>query len=69
MVIYLKLPVVSGEDTIKALCKAGFRVVRQKGSHVRLEKKKGNDQGYRPVASNSKKGNSENYTEVGRIKR
>jgi len=38
-VIDLKLPVVSGEETIKALCKAGFRVVRQKGSHVRLEKK------------------------------
>jgi predicted RNA binding protein YcfA (HicA-like mRNA interferase family) len=30
--------VVSGEETIKVLCKAGFRVVRQKGSHVRLEK-------------------------------
>ncbi len=35
----MKLPVVSGEETIKALCKAGFKVVRQKGSHVRLEKK------------------------------
>lgn len=28
------LPVVSGEDCVRALCKAGFRVVRQKGSHV-----------------------------------
>ncbi|MBO8182597.1 MAG: type II toxin-antitoxin system HicA family toxin [Archaeoglobus sp.] len=35
----MKLPVVSGEDTVKALSKAGFRVVRQKGSHVRMEKK------------------------------
>jgi predicted RNA binding protein YcfA (HicA-like mRNA interferase family) len=34
----LKLPVVSGEDVIKTLYKAGFRVVRQKGSHVRMEK-------------------------------
>jgi len=34
----MKLPVVSGEKTIKALAKAGFVVVRQKGSHVRLEK-------------------------------
>ena len=36
---YLKLPVVFGEETIKALHKAGFRVVRQKGSHVRMEKR------------------------------
>ncbi len=35
----MKLPVVSGEDVIKALHKAGFRVVRQKGSHVRMEKR------------------------------
>jgi predicted RNA binding protein YcfA (HicA-like mRNA interferase family) len=34
----MKLPTVSGEQTIKALTKAGFIVVRQKGSHVRLEK-------------------------------
>jgi predicted RNA binding protein YcfA (HicA-like mRNA interferase family) len=33
-----KLPVVSGEKTIKALCKAGFTVTRQRGSHVRLKK-------------------------------
>lgn len=37
--INVKLPIVSGEETIKALCKAGFKVVRRKGSHVRLEKK------------------------------
>ncbi len=35
----MKLPVVSGEKTVKALYKAGFRVVRQKGSHVRMEKR------------------------------
>ncbi len=37
--ICLKLPVVSGEETVKALYRAGFRVVRQKGSHVRMERK------------------------------
>ena len=34
----MKLPVVSGAETVKALTRAGFVVVRQKGSHVRLEK-------------------------------
>lgn len=33
-----KLPVVSGEKLIKLLEKLGYRVVRQRGSHVRLEK-------------------------------
>jgi predicted RNA binding protein YcfA (HicA-like mRNA interferase family) len=32
-----KLPTLSGNDLIKALKKAGFHVVRQKGSHVSLE--------------------------------
>lgn len=32
-----KLPVFSGEGLVKALQKAGFRVVRQKGSHVSLQ--------------------------------
>lgn len=32
------MPVVSGRDVIKALSKTGFRVIRQRGSHVRLEK-------------------------------
>ncbi|MHB1907448.1 MAG: type II toxin-antitoxin system HicA family toxin [Nitrososphaerales archaeon] len=32
------LPVVSGRDVVKALGRAGFRVVRQRGSHVRLER-------------------------------
>jgi predicted RNA binding protein YcfA (HicA-like mRNA interferase family) len=33
-----KLPVLSGEELIKALKKAGFEVVRQRGSHVSLTK-------------------------------
>lgn len=31
-----RLPVVSGRKCIRALEKAGFRVVRQKGSHIML---------------------------------
>jgi len=31
-----KLPVVSSLDLIKALQKIGYKVVRQKGSHIRL---------------------------------
>jgi len=33
-----KLPLVSGEQVIKALCEDGFIVIRQKGSHVRMKK-------------------------------
>ena len=33
-----KLPVLSGEGLIRALKKARFQVVRQKGSHVSLQK-------------------------------
>ncbi len=33
-----KLPVVSGNDVIKLLNKFGYSVIRQKGSHVRLQK-------------------------------
>lgn len=33
-----KLPVLSGEELVRALTKAGFVVVRQKGSHVSLRK-------------------------------
>jgi len=33
------LPVVSGREAIKALGRAGFTVIRQRGSHVRLEKR------------------------------
>lgn len=32
-----KLPVLSGEELIKALLKAGFTIVRKKGSHVSLQ--------------------------------
>ena len=32
------LPVLSGLETIKALQRAGFVVVRQRGSHVRLKR-------------------------------
>ena len=34
----MKLPQISGKDIIKILFKNGFVVVRQKGSHVTLEK-------------------------------
>jgi len=33
-----RLPVVAGKDLIKCLLSLGYSVVRQKGSHVRLEK-------------------------------
>lgn len=33
-----KLPILSGEDLIKALKRGGFQIVRQKGSHVSLQK-------------------------------
>lgn len=33
-----RLPTVSGRDVVKALGRAGFRAVRQRGSHVRLER-------------------------------
>ncbi|MFZ5994950.1 MAG: type II toxin-antitoxin system HicA family toxin [Thermodesulfobacteriota bacterium] len=33
-----KLPVVSGEKLISLLTAIGYKVVRQRGSHVRLEK-------------------------------
>ena len=39
----MKLPVVSGEKAIKAFLNAGFVKVRQRGSHVRLEKIEDND--------------------------
>lgn len=34
----VKLPVLSGKAVIAALKKAGFQVVRRKGSHVSLQK-------------------------------
>ncbi len=33
-----KLPVISGKELVSALKKAGFVEVRQKGSHVSLQK-------------------------------
>lgn len=39
----MKMPVVSGKETINALTKAGFVIDRQRGSHVRLEKNFGDD--------------------------
>jgi len=33
-----KLPVVSGADTIKALERLGFIVIRQRGSHIVLRR-------------------------------
>ncbi|MDY6865974.1 MAG: type II toxin-antitoxin system HicA family toxin [Halobacteriota archaeon] len=34
-----KLPVISGEKTVKCFEKLGYVVVRQKGSHVRMRHK------------------------------
>ncbi len=34
----MKLPQISGLELVKILCRQGFVVVRQKGSHIRLEK-------------------------------
>jgi len=31
-----KLPVVSGRQVVRALERVGYRVVRQRGSHIRL---------------------------------
>ena len=36
-----KLPQVSGHDVIKALRKIGFEKVSQKGSHIKLQRVKG----------------------------
>lgn len=33
-----KLPVVKGRDLVRALERAGWTVLRQKGSHVRMER-------------------------------
>ena len=34
-----KLPQVSGKDTVKALQKIGFKMISQKGSHVKMVRK------------------------------
>ncbi len=36
----MKLPQISGRELVKILNKLDFQIVRQRGSHVRLEKKK-----------------------------
>lgn len=36
-----KLPVLSGNEIIKILSKAGFIVVKQKGSHIKMKKTEG----------------------------
>ncbi|HIH27134.1 MAG TPA: type II toxin-antitoxin system HicA family toxin [Methanoregulaceae archaeon] len=33
------LPIVSGKDVVRALGRAGFSLIRQRGSHVRMRKK------------------------------
>lgn len=33
-----KLPILSGSEICKALCKDGFQRVSQKGSHIKLKK-------------------------------
>lgn len=37
----MKPPVVSGKEIVKTLLKNGFVIVRQKGSHVHLDKQSG----------------------------
>ena len=34
----MKLPQISGRELIKNLCRHGFVIIRQRGSHIRLEK-------------------------------
>jgi predicted RNA binding protein YcfA (HicA-like mRNA interferase family) len=36
-----KLPVVTGDEVIKALTRIGFQSIRQKGSHLRLKHEDG----------------------------
>ena len=38
-----KLPTVSAKDLIRALEKQGFQVLRQKGSHIILQKRTANE--------------------------
>jgi len=39
----MRLPQISGKELIKILNKFGFKIVRQRGSHVRLENKTDNE--------------------------
>jgi len=36
----LKLPNLSGKDVVKALEKAGYKIVGRKGSHLRMKKER-----------------------------
>ncbi len=38
-----KLPILSAHKTIKALNSIGFQVVSQKGSHIKMKGKNGNE--------------------------
>lgn len=49
-----KLPVLSGNDLIQILQKNGFRIIRQKGSHVSM--KKGNHKTVIPIHDELAKG-------------
>ena len=49
----MKLPILSANEIIKALEKDGFRVLRQKGSHVSLYKK-GEDKIYLVIVPDKK---------------
>jgi predicted RNA binding protein YcfA (HicA-like mRNA interferase family) len=41
----VKVPRLSGKDVVKALKKAGFDIVGQKGSHVRLKRERQSKEG------------------------
>ena len=43
----MKLLIISGKETIKAFEKIGYKVVRQKGSHIRLRDDK--NQYHKPI--------------------
>ncbi len=34
-----KMPVISGKQLVKALSKLGYNIVKQRGSHMKLQKK------------------------------
>jgi predicted RNA binding protein YcfA (HicA-like mRNA interferase family) len=44
----MKLPIISGKDAIRVFDKIGYKVVRQKGSHIRL--RDDNNQFHKPLA-------------------
>lgn len=66
----MKLPRISGKELIKILCKNSFVVVRQKGSHIRLEKNtpEGTIKITVPVHSELKKGTLHQIIKVSGLK-